>query len=521
MFKDVKIMFRNPISIFLVLLLPLIFIGVIGYSFYSFTYVDVNLGIMNNMTKGSDFEKFIYSDFDKGITTIEYNESEKCKKDIIEKDIDMCLLFKDREIPNTNFYTYEIEFIEDHSKGYINNLLKDYIRRKINSIVVKKTREHLDDLHGKLENFSQKINSYKDDFQKIKKEISSLRESVSLLETELTSNIDYFKDKKETFDNKLELVENQIENISKMKTNITGHEIEIDDIVSRKYFTQITNEISSLKNYLNVIEKNLEKNVKDSKSSLKNYDTKFETIIEEIEKISKRIEEFEETLDNKKNLDYLQEPLKIRTSILVEKYSLIKDLIPTLIGFLTLFLGVLFSNSICSIDKDVNIEFRNFFSKTNSFTFFLSKLILSLVLILFQFSLLFLLLRFILKITLPTNIFLFFLSMGIFILIFSLWGMFFSYLFKNEQTSMLTSIFFILTLLFLSDIILPVKLMTYPMYLLSKINPVYLSITIFKKFVLYDYFSIKHFVISLIVLVVLFVLVFLFRRYKIKKWILE
>ena len=553
--KDFKIILRNPMIFSFLIIVPILFMIVIGYTYSAEKFTDIRLGIVGDR---EDFSDIVQNTYDFKFFGYEDYRKYNCLEDLRIGMVDLCIeVEKIENIADT----YIITFNTDNSKIKLSDMLvnifskqiekkvKESQKEKVQNVLddVNKTYEDLlffeeeylkksdsviesidDDLNEIIiqdENIEDGVSSLRDTFQDENKEKNNMIENVNAIEEDLEFATEHSVLAKENYVDLYRLINeenpelyeehNEIffdlnQNIAKTKVRVERIDNSFSEIKDAQYtnnkktfdetFSNLYEEIENIDENNNNIKKNFE-TIKNNYNGIKEfYKTQTDDSLESLNT----------------NANSLVEPVKIFNKLLYDT-TYIKILMPDIIVMMILFLGVLFSNSICLIDKNPKTNFKNYLSLSPQIYFVLGKLLISIIFISIQLIFLFFTIQFFFGIDIISNIFELLLFCTLLLVFFSLLGIFSAFLFVSNQLSILFSTFAIMFLFLLSEVIFPLKLMPKISYLISLNNPVYIG----KEFIRQIFFDQKIMLSGIVILSIEILVLFILCYIVYKKYILK
>lgn len=161
-------------------------------------------------------------------------------------------------------------------------------------------------------------------------------------------------------------------------------------------------------------------------------------------------------------------------------------LLPSLLILVIMFVGVLLSSTLIVKEKNLPVYFRNLISPTNDIVFATSIFVSSLILVLFQTSILLLIAILVFKISIAERIIEIIVLLGLISSIFVLIGMLIGYIFKSEETSTVAGVSIIILFLLFSSVILPIE--TLPIFIgkVTQFSPFVVSELALRKIMIFN-----------------------------------
>lgn len=440
--KDFRIFFRSKIALFFVIFMPLLIIILSGYGFGSNETSKIKIGayFQNNSEIGGkileDFEKnnFLVKNFD---------SLEECIYSIKSSEVHVCLVFESMNISSSN--SEEIIFYADYSRVNLvysliyligkdislqSSELGSYLVQEVlddlskTRIFILKSEINLKDIQSDLVNSEEILLSFNNPISDLDLVINSLKSS---------SNISS--------------VESEILKLELIKQSIKSNSQDINELIS-------FNQDSQLK-------------VQETLTDINNLNSSLKS--------------------RNRTADEMVSPLVFKIEPLLQNNSKRDFLFPILFALISLFGGVLLSSSFVLKNKKTKAYFRNFVTPNKDITFLLSNYLTPLIILFFQFGLIFVGSYFLFGMNFfksPLEMFLIlFFGWSVFISL----GIFLGYLFKSEETIILSSVLISSFFMFFSNLIFPLENVSESLFRIAQYNPFVVFETMIKKVYLFNF----------------------------------
>jgi ABC-type multidrug transport system permease subunit len=291
-------------------------------------------------------------------------------------------------------------------------------------------------------------------------DLNQASDDIRIIRLEINSSIYDLINFKE---NSSELFENTKQYFSNLDLILNETEGEIENIKS-----DVSN-IDNSKNQLNQELNLLNSNINENKVSLNKFYNDFKNVSLQLDDISK--------IDSKD----LVHPVINQVEGFDKSRSNIDYLFPTLIVFIIMFVGILLGNILISKERKSRAFFRNIISPTHSLILPFGAYLTSLMIILLQVFVIFILCI----IILPISIYIFPFELFIIILfgcsIFILIGIILGNIIESEETLIIISILLTIILLIFSNVLLPIEVIPPFLHFMIKLNPFYIVSEILSK----------------------------------------
>lgn len=576
-FKNLKIIFRSPFTIFLLILFPIMLMLVVGITYSGDSINNVKIGLIEE--DYSFFENYVGLTFQRyNLDTVDSSIRE-CLNNLELSDVHICVHFRPVLV--------ESELVGASITYYIDNTrpqISDILIRNLNYIVDSKTKEistntiteilqevrvSVDflkegyelssDLQEDLNLMNRELNSFSVNFEEYKlnlknleenflNSINSLRSSIISISENSQENTFILKNlvsenRKQTLDiiDTLVLIEFGLKSYD--DPNINNYRDILIDIINdlreiEKNLNTINNQVLSLENsQLGIFENRnvfledlsaFENLLKQNSNTLNSVSTNLNSLVEELKlkeielinlnnELSSKIDYFESLASLDPNS--LREPITKENKTLFLNFQRIHQLSPIIVILILLFIGLLLSNVMVSLEISSKAYFRTLISPVNHFQIIISLFLTSLFIISIQFLFLLFIINFYFKIDIFSNIFSILLVSFHVLFIFILFGMLFAFMFNSTQISILITTFTILFLFLLSNVIVPIEIMPLLISKIVLLNPVILGEDLLRQIF---FFNLSLIFLDLIyfypLILFLFLLVFYFSKRKLNNF---
>lgn len=458
--KDMKIFFRSKISSAIIILMPLLIILFTGLAFNSSSLNDVTIS-----TYSEDYAQLtqtILTNLEtQGYIIDKSNSNLSCIDSVKLTKSQICIIFS-KDLTNTKT-NQDITFHIDYSRI---NLAYTLIHEIENNIITESKNLGT----NRAQELINSIEELKQEIPKIKSKIISAKNS---LDQDIEISISTTQ-------------------INQAKTELSNLKHQVND----------SNTISKLEQTINLLE-TIKTNTEQTKEQIETFvENKDQTIID-LETVSNNLEEVIESLNNQQinSANSIVSPINVKIeSIKIEAKN--KDyLIPTIIALIALFGSILLSSTLVLKEKKTKAYFRNFMTPTKDITFILATYFSSLIIIVLQFILVFMGIKFILNTTLNVPLLELTTILFLIISVFILMGMFIGYIFKSEETTIFASVLISAITLFFSNVIIPLEKITSTFRELANLNPLVISDNVLKKILLFG-FSFNSYIHEIIILLI-------------------
>ena len=521
--KNIRIVVKSKSTLLTIILGPLLVMFLLGLAFDNANIYRINIGVhfneKNNLTKS------FVDKLETRFRVIEYENPEKCVESIKLETINTCIIFPENMSIEEN-KTNEVQFYVDYSKINLVWMIRDVIMSSLEERSEEITQDLTNQLLEKIERIETEVKEKQPVLIEMTTINNILGENVKNMQTRLNELDTSFN----SASFKVSEIKGQI---TKLKTlgsdsiNSCNDTLTyIKSLVSSSNLSaseknSINSKIIDAQNDLNSIKSNMNSIYNDENSGELNI--LISNLVSKISEAEKKFIEINKTLQNfSQSLDYsktklsegllgiikLQEsfnkinkeikgieirsaekivkPITITIKPLSYKKTHLNFLFPTLITIVLMFVSIMLSSLMVIIEKNSPAYFRNFISPTHQSIFSIATIITTLLIVIPQFLILFLIAMLYVKTELLTS---FWSSLGIAflsIMVFTLIGMLIAQFFKREETVMIAALIISTLLLFLSNTIIPIESMNIVLARIANYSPFVVSEFLFRHSLIFQ-----------------------------------
>ena len=471
--KNFKLLTRNKGSALVVLLGPLVLMLLISLSFNNSTLFDIKIGAYSESY--SELSESVLAQLeDEQYKVVKLESEQECIDSVKSENLQLCLSIpKDLDVKSSESLTFYV----DNSK--IN--LVYLITNTISSQISLKSEELSTDLTTQIVNVLNDANV----------KIAAESPNIPSVETTLSST-----------ESKIAEVNSQISGLKPISSEVSNVKTSIN--ASNLDFANLTSLASEL-----------DSKIAELKSSSNDLSSLSSQIALEKEKINKLNSALNSILTNINSIEIKEigkivNPISTEITPVTSGSTHLGNAFPALLMIVLMFTGIVLSAATVMDEKTSKAYLRNYISPTPSILFIIGDYIFSLLIMILQVIVIFLVI--ILATKAPVNYTELLNVLGAIILIasvFILLGMFIGYIFKNSETSNMASISIAAILLFFSSTVLPLETLPATIREIVKYNPFVLGesllrqVIIFKETLEASYLIMSIFVLYIAVLAVL------------------
>ncbi len=312
--------------------------------------------------------------------------------------------------------------------------------------------------------------------------VDVLKSYVLNLSLPMTIDLDKIKLNHSLLDRTLDSLDSsqELANDAIAKINNTNMFIDstIDDIEELKEeLDLLIVDIDAVNDLINNSIKNINENI-----------VKIDDAIIEIDRISIELNESIEQLSgiDQDQAEMLINPINAEFEPILGDLAKIYLIFPILLVFIITFISILLSNMVVLNEIHSPAFFRNFLVPINNLYYIVGLFITNMIVVLIQIAVLLLVSYFNFGIDIMSVFFSLMIAVLLVTTVFVLIGMFFAYLIRIKQTSILVCTFFALGVFLFSDVIFPVEIMPKTAAFFANLNPLLIGENIFRKIIFFD-----------------------------------
>lgn len=571
-FKNLKIIFRSPLTIVLLILAPILLMFIVGFTYSGEKINDVNVGLIEY---NEDFFDF------RDIKIVPYNlgdldaSRQKCISDMKLSKVAMCVYFEPIKDNRGNLINANVYYYVDNTRPKISDILirifdyaieektKEISKKTVTDIFseikdtvvfMKESKTLVDQIEANLTYARKNIETMNKLYDVYIIDFNEEYSNIESTQTQLVFDIDQFNSKKKSLstslislesnldetgsellasENKLGSIIFNLESFAKLNPTIYNY-VNKDDLVSIKSsMSSLRDDMENNQELISNLNSNLNSiNLNEFNSNLDEIFKKLDEISTQVNSMGSEIDKFEKDLKEKEEevkkineeignrLNYFEElsnkdASKITEPIVREREDLFKNfktvhqLAPTVVILVLLFIGLLLSNVLVSLEINSKAYFRNLLSPISQWQFIFALFLTSLVIILFQVLFLLIIMNYSFGIkNILFNLLPLFIIIIHVLLVFILLGIFLAYLFESIQVSILVTTFLMLFLFLLSGIIVPIEIM--PSYIgnLVLLNPVVIGEDLIRQLFFFNTLNLSYFTLFMMYVYII-ILIFL------------
>jgi len=448
-YKNLKMLGRSKLSTLAIILVPFLIILFAGFAFNSSGLTGVKIGVYSDSY--SNLTEDLLIDFEsQDFTIIKFDSQEECNGSVQNSQTQICIIFP-QDLSEAGSVE-EVVFYVDHSRINVAHTLIHSIESRISL--------KASDLGISLaQSLIESLESAKD----------SLPEQISKLD------------------------------ISKENLGVIGektiHNISLEDIEDASGYLNsakgLTNN-SQIKTYIQdtiYILENLTTSNTLVVGNLEEINTQSENTILLLQEVSYKLDLLIANIGNSNvvGAEAIVSPIKTKIQSVNSNTNNRDYMLPTIISLIVLFGGILLSSTFILKERKSKAYFRNFITPTNDFVFLLGNYLTCLIILVVQFALVFIGIRYILNISLVGMLgqisLILFIALSAFIFI----GMFIGYLFKSEETIIFSSVLVAVLMMFFSNAILPIETISSSFKNIALFNPLVVCDMALKKIILFNF----------------------------------
>ncbi len=291
--KNLKVVLRNYVLIFLLIIGPLLLILLIGFTYGSDEMNDIRIGYYTENNKLSD--EVMNNIASETIKVKAYASFDDCKYDMIKGSVHLCAVFPELITEESK---KEIIFYYDNSKFNLVKSILELLREKVGITSEQITLETTENILTNIEESVEFMRTMLDEIEYFKFKAVGVREELVDLHQELVLANEDFQPKYRAIKNIEPII-----NSSRFRYVKNKEELENESIILKERLQELNGQISNLGYLLKIIEsreeydiiKEISKNISIGNNSQD--EDIFELILNNTEEIGKRINNTIEGID--------------------------------------------------------------------------------------------------------------------------------------------------------------------------------------------------------------------------------
>jgi len=448
--KDLTMFFRSKFSSAIIILLPLLIVLAAGYAFDSSNLSNVYVGVYSNSSSNLT-QKIVLGFQESGFLTKNYSLLSDCINAVKMNEVQICSVFS-KDLP------------EDQSKDLV-TFYVDYSRINLADTLLNNAKNSV---------YAESSNESKIFVQDLIDIVDLTKGGLPKIQTNLDSALLYSNKNKDTlssFNISVLQFDTLLESLNETKDSL-------NDSSAKENLSSAIILVSAIKANTEQISLNLTGLISAQEGISGN-------ITFALENLNPLVENFQSKKIS--SAQSIVSPIRLVVEPITQNSKSRDYLIPVLISLIALFGSLLLSSTFVLKERKTIAYFRNFMTPTKEVIFVFSTYLVSLIILIMQFILVFFGIKFILGmksffVSLEL-ISVLFAALTVFIFI----GIFIGYLFRSEEgvifASMITSGIF----LFFSNTILPIENVSQNLMKFSFLNPLVLLDSALKKTILFQF----------------------------------
>ena len=514
-YKNLKLIFRNWSSLLLIVLAPFLLILLAGYSFSGEQLHDIKIGVHAQ-------EDLDLGDLAKSVSgfgeVFRYESADRCIRDMIDEKVHICLDIKGSlSVKGGEIPSGEVVFYYDNTRKRISLLLmseiKDYFGLTAEQISLISTQEIISSMQNLLVFLNERIDdvdSVKNESEKIMSDLEVRKQRLIVLRDDFEPRYLVVKSVQADFNSNKRALDNQSESLLESLEGLRDIIAEIDQNISNTTgldlaLLDLEGQIAGLESSANTTVEQVN-NISDSLNlavaELDEIDLILNQEINMTDEYILLINNSVQRIDNisseaKSKMSGLSEinpslagriakPITQSFKALVGEVKDIQLAFPILLSTVIIFISMIFSNIITSLEINNKAYTRNILAPVNDITYTAGLAVTNFLVVSFQVAVLLAVaqLNFGIEVTshlgeiIPISV--------VLILIFVFIGMVLAYMSKTIQTSILSSTFLALAFFLFSDALNALEAMPQLASKIAVFNPVVIVNSMLRKVLFFD-----------------------------------
>lgn len=480
--KNIKLLVRSKGSLLIVILAPLLLILLIGLSYDTNSNYGLVLGVLSSWSS-SESSIFKEAMEDIGYKVLLYNDISDCESDLIDGYTHACvnvpddLTIKNNEIKSVKIIidasrsnlAGEVQaIIDEQFQVRTQQLSEDLVYVLLNRII--ETSNILQSINDDLNDQIELVNLAKSRSESLNDQITTVPNFTADLSVSSDSATKIFEEY-------VDMIDDIEQDFSRVQSSLGSMDPTLADRVSKlsESITELKDELDSTSSMsLNGIVKGLydsEQSLELLKNNLEQYMNTLNFVEDDAQTISNLLFDLNTKLSTSQKQTYILVGESKRLN--VDNASIISDpvsidvvpvaggtrlqyVFPALISMITLFLSLMLSITLVMMEKTNTASIRNRIVPVKKKLFLISNIISTLILVMFQVTIMMLISIAFLEIPL-VSLFAIFITLLLACIVFSIIGVGIANIFLMQETAILAGISTGSLFLFLSNVFVPVE----------------------------------------------------------------
>ena len=514
-YKNLKLIFRNWSSLLLIVLAPFLLILLAGYSFSGEQLHDIKIGVHAQ-------EDLDLGDLAKSVSgfgeVFRYESADRCIRDMIDEKVHICLDIKGSlSVKGGEIPSGEVVFYYDNTRKRISLLLmseiKDYFGLTAEQISLISTQEIISSMQNLLVFINERIgdvDSVRNESEKIMSDLEVRKQRLIVLRDDFEPRYLVVKSVQADFNSNKRALDNQSESLLESLEGLRALIAEIDQNISNTTgldlaLLDLESQIAGLESSANTTVEQAN-NISDSLNlavaeldeidlilnqeinMTAEYIILINSSVQRIDNISSEAKSKMSGLSeiNPSLAGRIAKPITQSFKALVGEVKDIQLAFPILLSTVIIFISMIFSNIITSLEINNKAYTRNILAPVNDITYTAGLAVTNFLVVSFQVAVLLAVaqLNFGIEVTshlgeiIPISV--------VLILIFVFIGMVLAYMSKTIQTSILSSTFLALAFFLFSDALNALEAMPQLASKIAVFNPVVIVNSMLRKVLFFD-----------------------------------
>ncbi|MFH0752675.1 MAG: ABC transporter permease [archaeon] len=471
--KDFKLLVRSKVSALVFFLGPLIITLMVCMAFNTSSMYNINIAVYSEAY--SPMSESIIANLSSGgqgamqdYMIVKVGTLEECTESVKFDDFQVCIEFSP-DMVTSNSASNKVKLYVDNSRVNIANQLADYMNTKLDVQSTEVSSGLIRQILDVLDSVNQKVAQQSITINKISEANSNGVSSLGSVIGEIGS-LD------------LTLVEYNHSSIKSNLDSLTAQNISVSDLNSSVFglvnaYTEALAKLDNAKS--KAIE--LSNSANAVKNSLSEDKARIDSLKSSMDSISSSIGTIQVT-----NIESIVQPIRSSIEPLSQTKNYLAYIFSSLAAIIVMFISILMSSTAVIQERKSNAYFRNFISPTSDFLLMFGRYLTLLLIIAVEIALILVIGSFFLM-NVPIEAYL--LIGGVLLLeatCFIFLGMFLGYLFETGESVTIAAISVSTVSLFLSNVVLPVELMSGVLRAIVMYNPFVITEGVIKKVLLFS-----------------------------------
>ncbi len=474
--KNFRTLLRSKSSALIVIFGPLLIIILLVVAFNSSAVFDVRIGVYSKVY--SPLAESLLKEMGQSQYSVtKLGGVSECIDGVKKGDYNICLVFSpDIAINNNanNKITFYVDYTRVNLVYAVMDKLSENLAKNTDKLSLELTQIIVDELQstkGEVANKLSGLNAVSANAASLNEKLTSISVSLNALDLQAVST-----------SAQLDGVKNQV---SAVKAVLVAKNLSLDevDLLSQSVDAlgvKVQSDIQKMSAAKSGISASAT-GIGEVRTILLNDQKSLDAIRASLDQVTKSIDAVNVT-----NAENIVTPISTQIQPVVTQVTFLSRLFPTFLTIIVMFVCSMLAATLVINEKTTNASFRNFITPTSDSVFLIGVYLTSLVMVIFQLILVFLVAVFFLEAASVAVFSSLILPLFLIVSVFICSGILIGYVFNSQETSTLASLFFVSACLLFSNTILPIESIPGLVKNVFLWNPFVVSESLLRKILLFN-----------------------------------